>query len=63
MPRYTWDNELGALVKTSDKVPSRRPSYIDKPLCQQVREGYKRAEARGQRINGSAKGIGRIWGF
>lgn len=62
MPRYIWDSEKHEMVKVSDKVPARRFHYIDKPLCQQVAEGYKRAEAKGQRINGSAAGIKRIWG-
>ncbi len=63
MPRYLWDEQTKSLVKVSDKVPARRFHYIEKPLCQQVAEGYKRAEAKGQRINGTSAGIRRIWGI
>lgn len=61
MPRYIWDTETNSMIKVSDKVPARRPSYIDRPLCEQVAEGYKRAEAKGQRIHGTKAGIKRIW--
>jgi len=61
MPRYAWDNETMSLVKISDKVPARIPHYVTRPLCEQVAEGYKRVEAKGQRINGTARGIKKIW--
>jgi hypothetical protein len=63
MPRYVWDEATASLVKISDKVPARSVHYVEKPLCEQVREGYKRIEQRGQRVHGNAAGIKRIWGI
>lgn len=60
MATYRWNKETGKLEKTDRKF-YRGSGSSYKPLREQVLEGYRKAEARGQAINGSAAGINRIW--
>lgn len=60
---YKYDQHLKQMVKISDKsYRNSSGTVVDRPFCEQVMDGYKRLEARGERINGSAAGIKRIWG-
>lgn len=62
--RYTWDREMGRMVKVSDKVPATNPgSIMEVPFAQQVLQGYKNAAKRGPLRNGwKPETIKRVWG-
>lgn len=64
MPVYRYDTAAKQMVKISDRsYRSRTGTLMERPFCEQIREGYRKVEAKGQRINGTPTGIKRIWGF
>jgi len=59
---YAWDKVARAFVKIADKPPFRgTPSLVGMNFSQKIMEGYRRCEARGDRINGRKAGIQKIW--
>lgn len=60
MAVYKWDQETKQLVKISDRL-FRKPTGDGKSFKQQVLDGYRRIEERGERYYGKAENIKRIW--
>lgn len=62
MPVYRYDTKLKEMVKISDKSYRNAGSVMEKPFCEQVMNGYKAIEAKGNTVWGRPAGIKRIWG-
>lgn len=56
-----YDQTTGKWIKVSGVRWRPGASSDDIPFSQQVMNGYRRAEERGQRINGNAAKIKKIW--
>ena len=62
MPAQRYDPRTRTWYEIPMSMVSRGSLNTDGPsFSQQVMRGYQRVEAKGQRINGRASGIKKIW--
>jgi hypothetical protein len=62
MPVYRYDTKLKQMVQISEKSYRNSTGHlVDRPMAEQVMEGYKRLEARGERTYGNPAEIKRLW--
>lgn len=62
MPAQRYDPKTRTWYEIPMSMVSRGSLNTEGPsFAQQIMRGYQRAEAKGQRINGRASGIKKIW--